>query len=388
MGPPETVSTTTTPALRFTPVAVDPSGARAGILHTRRGDVPTPVFMPVATHAVFRHISMEDAASTGAPIILSNTYHLMDAPGEDVLRSVGGIHAFTGWKGVVLTDSGGFQVFSLQKDRHITADAAHFRTPSGRRMRLSPEASMAMQHAIGSDIMMAMDVCVDATLPEAPTAEAMHHTHRWAVRSLAAHREANTTQALFGIVQGGVHVALRRESAAFLSALDFDGLAIGGLAVGESRAERQDMTQLVVPLLPPHKPRYLMGVGTPVDLVEAVLRGVDMFDCILPTKMAQQGYAYTFHGVLELRRPSMQLHQGPLEPACTCHTCTHHTVAYVHHLLRGGHMQGVRLVAIHNIRHLVVLMERLRASILAGTLAATHRTLCETLPTRLKEPLP
>ncbi|MBI5493408.1 MAG: tRNA guanosine(34) transglycosylase Tgt [Deltaproteobacteria bacterium] len=373
--------------VRFTRVAQTPGGARAGILHTRRGDVPTPVFMPVATHAAFRHVSLADAAAAGAPVILSNTYHLLDAPGPEVLSRAGGIHRFTGWPGVVLTDSGGFQLFSLRDTAHTTERAAHFRLPTGRRVTLSPEASMAMQHAIGSDIMMVMDVCVESTLPLDPTREAMLRTHRWARRSVEAHHRAGTGQALFGIVQGGVHESLRRESAAELAELPFDGMAIGGLAVGEGRAEREAMTALVAPMLPADKPRYLMGVGTPLDIVEAVHRGMDMFDCILPTKMAQQSYAYTFRGTLELRRPSMRFHDGPLEPGCDCAACTTHGLAYVHHLLRGGHAQGVRLVAIHNIRHLVRLVTRLRDAILRADWDATIAPLRAELPRRLKEPL-
>ena len=374
-------------AVGFTLLATSPSGARAGVLHTRRGDIPTPVFMPVATHAVFRHISMEDAAATGARIILSNTYHLLDSPGPEVFDTFGGIHAFNGWGGAVLTDSGGFQIFSLESDRHITAQGAHFRLPSGRRHVLTPESSVAMQQSIGSDIMMALDVCLDSTSDESTTRTAMDTTHAWAVRSLEAHARVKKGQALFGIVQGGVHAALRQESAAAITALPFDGFAIGGLAVGETREERQSMTSLAAPLLPVDKPRYLMGVGTPVDLVEAVHRGVDMFDCILPTKMAQQGYAYTFSGVLETLRPAMRLSKGPLEPGCTCLACTSVSLGYVHHLMRGRHMQGVRLLAIHNIHHTQRLMERLRGAIVSSEWAAMHAALCASLPTRLREPL-
>jgi queuine tRNA-ribosyltransferase len=234
--------------------------------------------MPVATRASFRHISMDDARGTGAGIILSNTYHLLDAPGPEVFASFGDIHRFMGWQGAVLTDSGGYQIFSLPGERSISERGAHFRLPSGRRHLLTPESSIEMQQAIGSDIMMALDVCVDSNSDEQRTREAMATTHVWAERSLAAHALRQQGQALFGIVQGGVHPALRAQSAEAITSLPFDGFAIGGLAVGETRAEREDMTALCTRLLPADKPRYLMGVGTPLDLVEAVQRGVDMFD--------------------------------------------------------------------------------------------------------------
>jgi len=361
--------------------------ARAGVLHTRRGDIPTPVFMPVATRAGFRHISLEDARSTGAGIVLSNTYHLLDAPGPEVFESFGGIHRFMGWEGAVLTDSGGYQIFSLPGERSISERGAHFRLPSGRRHLLTPESSIATQQAIGSDIMMALDVCVDSTSDESSTRTAMATTHAWAARSLQAHAALQQGQALFGIVQGGVHPALREESAAAITALPFDGYAIGGLAVGETRAEREAMTALCTQLLPAHKPRYLMGVGTPVDLVEAVHRGVDMFDCILPTKMAQQGWGYTFRGVLEVMRPAMQHAQGPIEPGCTCLACATQPLGYIHHLLRGGQVQGVRWLALHNIHHTQRLMARLRDAILSQAWLAVYPDLCARLPLRLKEPL-
>jgi queuine tRNA-ribosyltransferase len=363
------------------------TGARAGVLHTRRGDIATPVFMPVATRASFRHVSMDDARSTGAGIILSNTYHLLDAPGPEVFASFGDIHRFMGWQGAVLTDSGGYQIFSLPGERSISERGAHFRLPSGRRHLLTPESSIEMQQAIGSEIMMALDVCVDSSSDELRTREAMLTTHAWAQRSLEAHAHRQHGQALFGIVQGGVHAALREESAAAITALPFDGFAIGGLAVGETRAEREAMTALCTQLLPEHKPRYLMGVGTPLDLVLAVHRGVDMFDCILPTKMAQQGWAYTFHGVLETMRPAMQHAQGPLEPGCTCLACRTQPLGYIHHLLRVGNAQGVRWLAIHNIHHTQRLMARLRAAILSSSWDPLYAELRERLPLRLKAPL-
>jgi queuine tRNA-ribosyltransferase len=363
------------------------TGARAGVLHTRRGDILTPVFMPVATRASFRHLSMDDARSTGASIILSNTYHLLDSPGAEVFAGFGDIHRFMGWRGAVLTDSGGYQIFSLPGERSISQRGAHFRLPSGRRHLLTPESSIEMQQAIGSDIMMALDVCVYSSADEQRTREAMITTHAWAQRSVEAHARKQRGQALFGIVQGGVHLALREQSAAAITALPFDGFAIGGLAVGETRAEREAMTAVCTQLLPEHKPRYLMGVGTPLDLVEAVQRGVDMFDCILPTKMAQQGWAYTFQGVLETMRPAMQHAHGPLEPGCTCLACQTQPLGYIHHLLRVGNAQGVRWLAIHNIHHTQQLMARLRAAILASSWGSLYTELRERLPRRIKEPL-
>ncbi len=342
--------------------------------------------MPVATRAAFRHISMNDACSTGAAIILSNTYHLLDAPGPDVFGTFGGIHRFMGWPGAVLTDSGGYQIFSLPGERSISERGAHFRLPSGRRHLLTPESSVEMQQAIGSDIMMALDVCVPADSDERLTRQAMATTHAWAARSLEAHARCRSGQALFGIVQGGVHAALREASAAAVGALPFDGFAIGGLAVGETRAEREAMTELAAAALPQHKPRYLMGVGTPLDLVEAVQRGVDMFDCILPTKMAQQGWAYTFQGVLEARRPAMQHANGPLEPGCDCLACETQPLGYIHHLLRVGNAQGVRWLAIHNLRHTQRLMARARVAILSDLWQPLCAELRHCLPQRIKQP--
>jgi queuine tRNA-ribosyltransferase len=362
-------------------------GARAGVLHTRRGDIPTPVFMPVATRASFRHISLDEARSTGAQIVLCSTYHLLDAPGPEVFESFGDIHRLMGWAGAVLTDSGGYQIFSLPGERTITQRGALFRLPSGRKHLLTPESSIEVQQAIGSDIMMALDVCVDSTSDELHTRAAMATTHAWAARSLEAHARRQRGQALFGIVQGGVHAALREESAATISALPFDGFAIGGLAVGETRSERETMTALSTALLPEHKPRYLMGVGTPLDLLEAVHRGVDMFDCILPTKMAEQGWAYTFQGVLETLRPSMQHEQGPIEPGCACLACHSQPLGYIHHLLRVGNTQGARWLAIHNIQHTQTLMARLRSAILSDDWQSLYLELSGRLTRRLKVPL-
>jgi len=356
--------------LRFTLEQTD-GLARAGVLHTGRGDVPTPVFMPVATHAAFRHVSVDEAGEAGARILLGNTYHLMLRPGREVFERLGGIHRFMGWERCVLTDSGGYQIFSLPEDREITERGAHFRSfHDNSRQLLSPESSIAMQQTLGSDIMMVLDVVHDARADREPAREAMERTHRWAVRSLEAAQARDTGQALFGIVQGGIHPELRDASVAFLTRLPFHGFAIGGLAVGEEKPHRDAMTARVAGQLPPDRPRYLMGVGTPLDLVEAVEQGIDMFDCIIPTKMAQQGYAYTFQGLLRITRMAHRLEEIPLDPTCDCFACRRHGRAYLHHLMRGKHALGSRLLSIHNLRHYQVLMSRMREAILAGRFAA------------------
>jgi len=367
--------------------ATDPTGARAGFLHSRRGIVPTPVFMPVATHAEVRGMHTGEVWDTGARILLSNTYHLMLRPGATAFRKLGGIHSMMRWDGLVLTDSGGYQIFSLEGSREISERGALFRSiHDNSRHFLSPESSIAMQQDIGSDIMMVLDVCIDSTSPEAETREAMERTHRWAVRSLAARDAVPTEQALFGIVQGGTFPALRRESASFLVELPFEGFAIGGLAVGEGKEARNEMCELSTSQLPSHKPRYLMGVGTPSDLLDCVRRGVDMFDCILPTKMAQQGYAYTFQGVLRTTRDVFRLDGDPLDSSCSCLVCGRYTRGYLHHLLRGKHPLGTRLLAIHNVSHYQMLMGRMRQAILSNTFDALYRELSPKLSRVVKGP--
>ena len=366
--------------VRFELEVTDPTGARAGFLHTRRGVVQTPVFMPVATHAEIRGMHSSEVWETGARILLSNTYHLMLRPGAEVFRRLKGIHSMMQWDGLVLTDSGGFQIFSLPDQRQITEQGALFRSfHDNSRQLLSPEISISMQQNIGSDIMMVLDVCIDSTTDEPGTREAMERTHRWAVRSLSARDAVPTGQALFGIVQGGIFPALRQESAKFLTELPFEGFAVGGLAVGEGREIRNEICELSTRLLPESKPRYLMGVGTPNDLLDCVRRGVDMFDCILPTKMAQQGYAYTFQGLLRTTRSVFQVDERPLDPTCSCFTCTRYSRGYLHHLLRGSHALGARLLAIHNVTHYQVLMSRMRQAIHSGTFDALYRELAPVL---------
>ncbi|MBX7099590.1 MAG: tRNA guanosine(34) transglycosylase Tgt [Myxococcaceae bacterium] len=369
--------------LRFEPLATAPTGARAGHLHTRFGVVETPAFMPVGTHAHVRHLSLPEVEATGARILLANTWHLLLRPGPEVFDRFGGIHRFMGWGHGVLTDSGGFQIFSLGESCEVTEEGARFRSPFDQHpVLLTPESSIATQQSIGSDIMMALDVCPPSTWGEAATRAAMERTHRWAARSLEARARRSTGQALFGIVQGGVFPHLRDESVKAITALPFDGFAIGGLAVGESRELLDTTTAHTVKQLPADRPRYLMGVGTPRDLVAAVSVGVDLFDCILPTKMAQQGYAYTFQGQLRITRQEFRLSDEKLDPTCECPVCTRHPRGYLQHLSNGGHALASRLLGIHNLHHYAQLMRRLRTAILQGRLAEESRALLDGLEPR------
>jgi len=357
----------------FSPGARDPgSRARRGTLLTRRGTVETPVFMPVGTRATVTGIEPGVLVELGAPIVLANTYHLLLRPGAELFRRVGGIHAFMGWSGPVLTDSGGYQIFSLPAERTITEEGARFASYiDGRIHMLSPEGSIAMQTAIGSDIMMVLDECVDATSDVAAVRAAMERTHRWALRSLAA--RSDPTQALFAIVQGGLVRALRQQSAAFLTEHPFDGFAIGGLAVGDTRAEREDMTGFAVDLLPADRPRYLMGVGTPPDLLVAIGCGVDMFDCVIPTQLAWQGTAFTSTGRVRITRGVYRDADETLDGACACSTCRGYSRAYLHHLMKCSEPLGPRLLTIHNLHHYLTLMREARDAIDAGVYAAFAR---------------
>ncbi|MBL8952568.1 MAG: tRNA guanosine(34) transglycosylase Tgt [Myxococcaceae bacterium] len=377
-------------AVRFELLTTTATGARAGLLHTRRGVFETPTFMPVATHAGFRHHTMDEARECGAQILLSNTYHLLLKPGPRVFEQLGGIHRFMNWQRGVLTDSGGYQIFSLAHDRHVSENGATFKNPhDSHHYVLTPEVSIATQQAIDSDIMMVLDVCIDSTSSLEATQDAMERTHRWALRSLEAHRKKpGSTQSLFAIVQGGTFESLRDESAGFLTQHPFDGFAIGGLAVGEPRDVLYAMCGHTAKQLPPHRPRYLMGVGTPIDLVECVSRGVDMFDCIIPTKMSQQGYAYTFEGQLRLSRTEYRFQEGPLDPTCDCSTCRHYSRAYVQHQVSGGHALGVRLLGVHNLRHYQVLMKRMRDAIVQGRFDEEVKLLKAAVAPKTKQPMP
>ena len=342
------------------------SRARAGRFRTLHNEVLTPTFMPVGTHASVRAQRREDVLESGAQVLLANTYHLLLRPGVALFEKVGGIHRFMNWPRSVLTDSGGFQIFSLPGSRSMTEECAQFKSYVDQTtIRLSPESSIAAQRAIGSDIMMVLDQCVPSTVDHGVAKQAMELTHRWALRSLAA--RGDSPQALFGIVQGASYADLRAQSARAITEMPFDGFAIGGLAVGEGAGEREDCTAIVTELLPQDRPRYLMGVGTTRDLLEAVHRGVDMFDCILPTALAKQGVAFTSMGRRDLRRAAYRDIEGPIDPECACHTCTTYSIAYLYHLNRVQEPQGWQLLGAHNIHFYMQLMRRMRQHILDGS---------------------
>ena len=347
------------------------SRARAARFQTAHGEVRTPVFMPVGTQATVKNMNVEGLKATGAQVLLANTYHLLLRPGPDVFRKFGGIHRFMNWDRPVLTDSGGFQIFSLPESRVMTEAGARFRSyVDGELHFLSPESSIEMQRAIGSDIMMVLDQCIPSTASHAEAETAMHLTHRWAERSLRA--RGDSPQALFGIVQGACHRDLRLRSAEFLRALPFDGLAIGGLAVGETHEQRYEFTGITTEHMPKKLPRYLMGVGTPIDILESVHRGVDMFDCIIPTQLAQRGTAFTSHGRLHCRRSVHKFSETPLDAACACSTCRDYSRAYVHHLIKSDEVLGWQLLSIHNLAFYQKLMAEIRAAILSGEFPAYY----------------
>ncbi len=341
------------------------SRARAATFRTLHNEVLTPLFMPVGTQATVKAQLTQTLEDAGSQILLANTYHLLLRPGAEVFRRMGGIHEFMSWKRSVLTDSGGFQVFSLPHARSMTEEGAVFQSYiDGKTILLSPEVSIETQCAIGSDIMMALDQCVPSTVDESTARAAVEITQRWAARSLAA--RGASLQSMFGIVQGALFPHLRRESAAGLCELPFDGYAIGGLAVGEEKNEREDMCAHTADLLPRDRPRYLMGVGTPLDILEAVHRGVDMFDCIIPTQVAQRGGVFTSRGYLQMRRGVYKFSPEPLDPECDCPTCARYSRAYLHHLTKTKETLGWTLLGKHNIHFYHRLMREIRQSILEG----------------------
>ncbi|HWJ35988.1 MAG TPA: tRNA guanosine(34) transglycosylase Tgt [Steroidobacteraceae bacterium] len=357
------------------------SRARAARLRTLHNEVLTPTFMPVGTHAAVRAQRREDLLESGAQVLLANTYHLMLRPGVEIFEKFGGIHSFMNWPRSVLTDSGGFQIFSLPGSRTMQEDCAEFKSYVDQTIiRLSPESSIAAQKAIGSDIMMVLDQCVPSTVERDVALQAMELTHRWAQRSLDA--RGDSPQALFGIVQGASYTDLRAASARAITQLPFDGFAIGGLAVGEGSSEREECTAIVTELLPENRPRYLMGVGTTRDLLEAVHRGVDMFDCILPTALAKQGVAFTSLGRRDLRRAAYRDMDGPIDPACTCYTCRTFSIAYLFHLNRVREAQGWQLLGLHNIHFYMQLMRKMREHILADTWQSFYRSQRDVLDAR------
>ncbi|MBN1642712.1 MAG: tRNA guanosine(34) transglycosylase Tgt [Anaerolineae bacterium] len=359
-------------AFTYTLVGRDPhSRARAGVFQTPHGPVPMPVFAPVGTQGTVKALSPEELAEAGARLILANTYHLYLRPGADLIARLGGLHAFMNWPHPILTDSGGFQVFSLKGLRTVDEDGVTFRSHlDGSEHRFTPERVVAIQEALGADVIMCFDECASPD-DRAYSEAAMERTHRWAERCRAA--QTRSDQALFGIVQGGVFPDLRAHSARTLTALDLPGYAIGGLSVGEPKAQMHAMLDLVTPLLPEDRPRYLMGVGSPEDLFEGVSRGIDMFDCVLPTRLARNAGLLTRKGRINLRKACYAEQAGPIEEGCDCYTCQHYSAAYVRHLLKANEIFGLRLASIHNVRFMLRLMDEIRQSILDGTFAA----LCE-----------
>ena len=345
--------------------------ARRGRITFPRGTIETPAFMPVGTYGSVKAMTPQNLTDIGAEIILGNTFHLFLRPGLDVIDEFGGLHRFIGWDKPILTDSGGFQVFSLAHKRKITEAGVTFASPvDGSKVFLSPEESMRIQHGLDSDIAMIFDECTPYPATERQARDSMELSLRWAERSRRGFDELRNPNALFGIVQGGVYPALRTRSAQRLIEIGFDGYAIGGLAVGEPEAERNATLEHVEPLLPKHKPRYLMGVGRPQDIVEAVRRGVDMFDCVMPTRNARNAHLFTRHGVLRIRNARYERDTRPLDEACTCYTCrSGFSRAYLRHLDRCGEMLGPQLATIHNLHYYQELMAGLRAAIAAGTLA-------------------
>ena len=337
--------------------------ARAGLFHTPHGDLSTPVFAPVGTQATVKMLTPAQLDELGATLVLSNTYHLFLRPGDELVRDMGGLHEFMCWPKPMLTDSGGYQVFSLAQTRKIDDDGVTFKSHiDGSTHRFTPEKSIAIQENLGADIIMAFDECSDPT-DHAYSRVAMERTHHWAERSLAAHTRSD--QALFGIVQGGVDPDLRTTSAQFISSLPFPGVAIGGLSVGETKKEMYSTLDLVTPLLPEQKPRYLMGVGTPEDLIEGVRRGVDIFDCVLPTRLARHNAAFSSEGRLNLMNAAYARDEHPIDVNCRCYTCLTFSRAYLRHLIVAKELLAGTLLSIHNLYTLISLMDTLRSAILS-----------------------
>jgi queuine tRNA-ribosyltransferase len=343
--------------------------ARRGRLTFARGSVETPAFMPVGTYGSVKGVTAEELTDLGAEIILGNTFHLMLRPGCEVIARHGDLHDFIHWSRPILTDSGGFQVFSLGAMRKISEKGVTFASPiDGRKVFMGPEESMAVQRALGSDVVMIFDECTPWPATEAEAARSMQLSLRWAARSREAH--GDNPNALFGIVQGGMYPDLRHESLEGLRALGFDGYAIGGLSVGEPKEEMLATLAAITPAMPHDRPRYLMGVGTPEDIVAAVMRGIDMFDCVMPTRNARNGHLFTRFGVVKIRNARHQYEQAPIDPACGCYTCRHYSRAYLRHLDRCGEMLGARLNTLHNLYYYQELMAGMREAILQGEFGA------------------
>ncbi|MGB5591855.1 MAG: tRNA guanosine(34) transglycosylase Tgt [Gammaproteobacteria bacterium] len=352
--------------MKFTVQANDGS-ARRGQMAFSRGLVDTPAFMPVGTYGTVKAMTPEELEQSGAQIILGNTFHLMLRPGTEVISKHGDLHQFMHWERPILTDSGGFQVWSLAARRKISEEGVRFASPvDGAQVFLSPEVSMEVQRKLGADIVMIFDECTPYPASEKEARISMELSARWAERSRTAH--GDNPAALFGIVQGGMFPHLRQESMQRLSNIGFDGYALGGLSVGETEAERLEVLEAAVPDMPAEKPRYLMGVGTPEDLVEAVRRGIDMFDCVMPTRNARNGHIFTRHGTIKIRNARHRDDKQPLDPACTCYTCRNFSRAYLRHLEKCGEILGARLNTIHNLHYYQELMAGLREAISSAQL--------------------
>ncbi len=352
--------------MRFALLATD-GAARRGRLELARGSVETPAFMPVGTYGTVKGVTAEELEACGAQIILGNTFHLMLRPGTEVVRAHGSLHGFMHWPHPILTDSGGFQVFSLASMRKLSEEGVRFRSPvDGASVMLSPERSMEVQRALDSDIAMVFDECTPYPATEAEARASMELSLRWSARSRAAFDALPGTGTLFGIVQGGMHESLRLASLEGLERIGFEGLAIGGLSVGEPEEERRRVLECLVPAMPAAKPRYLMGVGRPEDLVEAVHRGVDMFDCVMPTRHARNGHLFVPGGVINIRNARYAADTRPLDEDCGCYTCRHFSRAYLRHLDKCGEMLGPRLATLHNLHYYLELMRSMREAIQAG----------------------
>ncbi|MDC0553372.1 tRNA guanosine(34) transglycosylase Tgt [Candidatus Pseudothioglobus singularis] len=349
--------------------------ARLGRLTFDRGEVNTPAFMPVGTYGAVKAMTVEEVRGLGAEIILGNTFHLSITPSTEVIEAHGDLHDFMNWQGPILTDSGGFQVFSLGKMRKITEEGVAFRSPKdGSSIFMGPEESMQIQHKLGSDIVMIFDDCTAYPAEKNIVDQSMQLSLRWAKRSLIEHKRLNNKNALFGIVQGGMHRELRVQSAESLIEMDFNGYAIGGLSVGEPKEEMMEVLSYLPDHMPQDKPRYLMGVGTPLDLVEGVASGVDMFDCVMPSRNARNGYLFTSEGVVKIRNAKYKKDTGPLDPNCGCSTCRNYSRSYLHHLQKTNEILGSRLNTLHNLFYYQELMQSMRSAIQTNTFSSFRKS--------------
>ncbi|MDC0499091.1 tRNA guanosine(34) transglycosylase Tgt [Candidatus Pseudothioglobus singularis] len=349
--------------------------ARLGRLTFDRGEVNTPAFMPVGTYGAVKAMTVDEVRGLGAEIILGNTFHLSITPSTEVIEAHGDLHDFMNWQGPILTDSGGFQVFSLGKMRKITEEGVAFRSPKdGSSIFMGPEESVQIQHKLGSDIVMIFDDCTAYPAEKNVVDQSMQLSLRWAKRSLIEHKRLNNKNALFGIVQGGMHRDLRVHSVESLIEMDFNGYAIGGLSVGEPKEEMMEVLSYLPDHMPQDKPRYLMGVGTPLDLVEGVASGVDMFDCVMPSRNARNGYLFTSEGVVKIRNAKYKKDTGPLDPNCGCSTCSNYSRSYLHHLQKTNEILGSRLNTLHNLFYYQELMQSMRGAIQTNTFSIFRKS--------------